>query len=93
LLRLENGILLAQRSAAMEMDYATSTLRPDAIALPAPQQTVVKKQHARSVAVDSPLARAHLEVARTDARENRIWMLLALATVAILVMSFWIKGM
>ena len=75
----------------MEMDYATSTLRPDAIVLPEPQQTVVKKQHARPVAVASPLARAHLEVARTDARENRIWMVLALAAVVILVMSFWMK--
>ena len=75
----------------MEMDYATSTLRPDAIALP--QQTVVKKQYTRPVAVTSPLVRAHLEAARTDARENRMWMMLALAALAILVMSFWMKGM
>lgn len=74
-------------------DYASSTLSPDAIALPVPQQSMVKKQHARAAVLASPLARAHLEVARTEAHENRIWIVLTLAAIAILVMSFWIKGM
>ena len=72
----------------MEMNYDVPVLSRSPVALPVPVRKTrpVQTRAARSPAV---LARAHLEIARTEARENMVWIVLSIGALLLLFLSFF----
>lgn len=72
----------------MEMNYDVPVLSRPAVALPVPSR---KPRTAQSHAPISRgvLAYAHLETARTEARENLVWMALSIGALLLLFLSFF----
>jgi hypothetical protein len=71
----------------MQMNYDVPALPRPPVVLPVPVRKAGSAQPraARSPAV---LARAHLEAARTEARENLVWLALSIGALLLLFLSF-----
>ena len=80
-------------TSAMQMNYDIPVFRPGPISIPVVEKEPRESRPSSTSFATQPnraLARAHLEVARTEARENLVWMALALGGLGVLIVSFWI---
>jgi hypothetical protein len=92
-LNSKNGTWGANLTSAMPMNYDIPVLSPGPISLPVPGQQARERRPNSTGRATHPihaLTRAHLEAARTEKRENLVWLALAVGGLGVLVVSFWI---